>query len=255
MGKLGLGLGLARRRAVPADETPNAFSFTDATGVATGSTQTSDQITVAGLGAGVSVAVSVTGGTYSKNGGSYVSSAGTAVNGDTFRVRHTASGSAATAVNTVLTIGGVSDTFTSTTASGPTIGADLVTNGGFGSGASWTASGSPPPTISGGAAHFTSATNGNTQAYVQTLAGGSVPAGTFRVTLDVNVLLSQGGSGTTINLLGAGSEARGSHSFPTTGIGQTFDIAASGEVSKIQIRNSAGGDDADVDNVKLQTVT
>jgi hypothetical protein len=63
----------------------------------------------------VSVAVTVTGGTYSKNGGSYVSSAGTAQNGDTFAVRHTSSSSNSTATNTVLTVGGVSDTFTSTT--------------------------------------------------------------------------------------------------------------------------------------------
>ncbi|RIV82943.1 hypothetical protein D2V17_14165 [Aurantiacibacter xanthus] len=101
--------------STPVDETPDAFNFTDATGAGFSAQQTSNLITVAGLGTGVSVAVSVAGGTYSKNGGSYTSSAGTAQNGDTFRVRHTSSASYETAVNTTLTIGGVSDTFTSTT--------------------------------------------------------------------------------------------------------------------------------------------
>ena len=97
------------------DNAPDAFTFTDQTNVTRGSTQTSNQITVAGLGSGVSTNVSVTGGQYSKNGGSYTSAATTAVNGDTFRVRHTASSSFGTTVSTTLNIGGVTDTFSSTT--------------------------------------------------------------------------------------------------------------------------------------------
>lgn len=97
------------------DTTPDAFSFTDASNVSLSSTQTSNTITVAGLGSGVSVAATVTGGTMSKNGGAYGSTATTAVNGDTFAVRHTSSASNSTATDTTLTIGGVSDTFTSTT--------------------------------------------------------------------------------------------------------------------------------------------
>lgn len=102
--------------AIALDTTPAAFTFTDQSGVALSSTRTSNTITVSGLTTGVSVAVSVSGGQYSKNGGGYTSSAGTAQNGDTFAVQHTSSGSHSTAVNTTLTIGGVSDTFTSTTA-------------------------------------------------------------------------------------------------------------------------------------------
>lgn len=98
------------------DVTPAAFTFTDTTSVVASSVQTSDAITVSGLASEASVAVTITGGTYSKNGAAYVSTAGVASNGDIFTVRHTASASAATAVNTALTIGGVSDTFTSTTA-------------------------------------------------------------------------------------------------------------------------------------------
>jgi hypothetical protein len=96
-----------------ADTTPNQFTFTDVTNVARSTTQTSNLITISGLN--TSTSVSVSGGTYSKNGGGYTSSSGTAVNGDTFRVRHTSSASFSTAVNTTLTVGGVSDTFTSTT--------------------------------------------------------------------------------------------------------------------------------------------
>ena len=96
------------------DSTPDAFTFTDVTGVALSTTQTSNTITVSGIN--TSVAVSVSGGTYSKNGGAYTSSAGTASNGDTFAVRHTSSSNFSTAVNTTLNIGGVTDTYTSTTA-------------------------------------------------------------------------------------------------------------------------------------------
>jgi hypothetical protein len=102
--------------AAPPDTIPDAFSFTDVTD-ATASTQyTSDTITVAGLGVGATAAVAITGGTYSKNGGAYTSSAGTAQNGDTFSVRQTSSASNSTATDVVLTIGGVSDTYTVTTA-------------------------------------------------------------------------------------------------------------------------------------------
>ena len=96
-----------------ADTTPDAFTFTDQTGVALNSTITSNTITVSGITAAASI--SITGGTYSINGGAYTSSAGTVTNGQTVSVRHTSSSSYSTATNTTLTIGGVSDTFTSTT--------------------------------------------------------------------------------------------------------------------------------------------
>jgi hypothetical protein len=98
------------------DKTPAAFSFTDVTNAVVNTVQTSDAITVSAMRANTAAAVSITGGTYSKNGGAYTSAPGKASNTDTFTVRHTSSAIAATAVNTVLTIGGVSDTFTSTTA-------------------------------------------------------------------------------------------------------------------------------------------
>ena len=96
---------------------PNQFTFTDETSVERSTQQTSNLITIAGLTSGTSVSVSITGGTYSKNGGSYATANTTATNGDTFRVRHVSSSAVSTAVNTTLTVAGISDTYTTTTTS------------------------------------------------------------------------------------------------------------------------------------------
>lgn len=100
------------------DTTPDAFSFTDQSGVALSSTITSAPITVTGIDA--AAAITVTGGTYDINGsGTFVSTEGTVINGDTVRARGTSSGSYLTAVNVAVTIGSVSDTFTITTLAEP----------------------------------------------------------------------------------------------------------------------------------------
>lgn len=99
-----------------ADTTPDAFTFTDQTNVALSTLTESNAITVSGITA--AAAISVTGGEYQINGGSWVTSSGTVSNGDSVKVRHTSSASNSTATNTTLTIGGVSDTFTTTTLSG-----------------------------------------------------------------------------------------------------------------------------------------
>ena len=111
-----------------ADNIPDQFTFTDTTGVAQNTTQTSNTITIAGMTTGTSVAVSVSGGTYSKNGAAHTSAAGTATNGDTFAVRHTSGTDFDTSVSTTLTVGVISDTFTSTTAAfgGSTFYVDVV---------------------------------------------------------------------------------------------------------------------------------
>lgn len=96
-----------------ADTTPDAFVFTAQTGVALSSTVTSNTITVAGIDA--PSAISIVGGTYSINGGGYVSGAGTVSNGDTVTVRQTSSGSFSTLSTATLTIGGVSAAFNATT--------------------------------------------------------------------------------------------------------------------------------------------
>jgi len=95
------------------DTTPAGFTFTDLTSVAKSTTQTSNAIVVTLINQPATITVS--GGTYRINSGGYTSSAGTVQAGDTVNARHTSSASASTAVNTIVTIGGVSDTFTSTT--------------------------------------------------------------------------------------------------------------------------------------------
>ena len=95
------------------DTVPDAFTLNDITDATLSTQYTSNQITVAGINA--ATAITITGGTYSKNSGAYTSDPGTVVVGDTVTVRVTSSGSFATAVNAVLTIGGVSDTYTVTT--------------------------------------------------------------------------------------------------------------------------------------------
>lgn len=95
------------------DTTPNAFSFVDQTGVPLSTVITSNEITVSGINSAASI--SVTGGKYSKNGGSFTSTSGTVNNNDKVRVQQTSSASYNTKTNTVLTIGGVKDTFSVTT--------------------------------------------------------------------------------------------------------------------------------------------
>ncbi len=95
------------------DTTPDAFSFTDQTDVGRSTPITSNAITISGINS--ATAISVNNGEYRINNGGFTSTTGTVANGDTVQVRHTSSGSFSTTTDTVLTIGGVSDTFTSTT--------------------------------------------------------------------------------------------------------------------------------------------
>jgi hypothetical protein len=102
---------------VPADTTPEAFSFTDQTGVAFNTVVTSNTVTITGINTGA--AITVTGGEYSVNGGAFTAAAGSVTPGAQVRVRQTSAGTATTTTNTVLTIGGVSGTFAVTTADVP----------------------------------------------------------------------------------------------------------------------------------------
>lgn len=104
------------------DTTPDAFTFVDQANVAKATVIQSNVITVAGIDA--ASAVSVTGGDYSIGctAAMFTANPGVVNNGDTVCLRHTSASTDATAVDTVLTIGGVSDTFTSTTAAAQTGG-------------------------------------------------------------------------------------------------------------------------------------
>lgn len=95
------------------DATPSAFSFQPQTGVGLNSGFASNQITVSGLSA--SVPISVSNGSYSVNGGAFITNPGSVSNGDTVSVRVNSAGTAATAVTALLTIGSLTNTFTVTT--------------------------------------------------------------------------------------------------------------------------------------------
>jgi hypothetical protein len=105
----------AYRTASTNDTTPDQFTFIDQTGVALNTVITSNTITVSGIN--TAAPISITGGTYSINGGPYTSSSGTVNNGNTVTVRQTSSGNYSTTTSATLTIGGISDTFSVTTIS------------------------------------------------------------------------------------------------------------------------------------------
>lgn len=99
--------------ADPADTVPDQFTFEDQLNVPVSTLVESTPITVNGIGSPATI--SVTGGEYAIGTGDFVSTEGTVSDGETVRVRHTSAATYLTPTDTVLTIGGVSDTFTSTT--------------------------------------------------------------------------------------------------------------------------------------------
>ena len=93
--------------------TPNAFSFASATNVNPSTVQTSAAINITGTT--IAAAISVSNGSYSINGGAFVTTAGSINPTDTVQARNTASAAYSTNNVTTVTIGGVAGTFTSTT--------------------------------------------------------------------------------------------------------------------------------------------
>lgn len=112
------------RGAVVLDGTPDAFAFVDVTGVARGSVQVSNAIVVRGID--TDAQISVVGGEYSIgcDAGTFGNAQSTIRNGQSVCVRHTAAESYEAVVGTTLTIGGVSDTFSSTTGADPANGSE-----------------------------------------------------------------------------------------------------------------------------------
>jgi len=103
-----------------------AFSFSPATvtNATAGSTQTSSSVTLSITGDPVAISVSGDATSqYSLNGGTYTKTAGTAKNGDTVTVQHTASSTIGQTVATTLTVGGQSATFSSTASGSATVSA------------------------------------------------------------------------------------------------------------------------------------
>lgn len=101
-------------RSIPNE--PLDFAFAPATDVVASTATDSASYTVTGLYPGETRPISITGGTYSKNGGAFTSSAGTVVQGDVIVVRTTSSESPAGQVDAILTIGTTAATFSVITA-------------------------------------------------------------------------------------------------------------------------------------------
>ncbi len=106
------------------DTTPDAFAFASLTNVPLISVQTSNMITVSGINAPSSISISA--GEYSINGTAFTSDAGTVSAGDEVVIRQTSSTEFQTETITILTIGGVSENFSVTTAAAPENNAPLL---------------------------------------------------------------------------------------------------------------------------------
>jgi uncharacterized delta-60 repeat protein len=97
-----------------ADTAPDAFAFVNGTNVAPGSVVASNAVTISGTNTDADI--TITGGEYSLGCiGVFTAAAGTIAPGQSVCVRHTASAANGTTTRTTLTIGGVSDEFSSTT--------------------------------------------------------------------------------------------------------------------------------------------
>lgn len=132
MGRLAISKGKG-----PFDTTPNAFTFTPVTGASLSFPYTSNTITIAGMTPGVSVAATITGGQYSRNGAAAASVATTATNGTTFAALQTSSALNSTLTSAVLTVGGVSGSYDVTTTAGasiPVVGPSALWNPSTGNG-------------------------------------------------------------------------------------------------------------------------
>jgi hypothetical protein len=97
-------------------EQPNTFTFTDVTGASTGSTNTSNTVTLSGFtGTLVAQLSGHSSATFKVNSGSYTSADKNVTSGDTVNVRLTASANSGTTRSATLVLSGVGDTYSVTT--------------------------------------------------------------------------------------------------------------------------------------------
>ncbi len=101
------------------DTTPDQFTLTDQTGVVRSAVIESIAITVSGVTSGTDIPVSITGGEYAVDAGAgfgaYTTAATNVQLGYSIKVRHTSGANYSTTTSTTLSVGGVSDTFSTTT--------------------------------------------------------------------------------------------------------------------------------------------
>mgnify|MGYP000349663091 CR=1 FL=1 len=97
------------------DTIPEQYLFIDQVDIRLNVVSTSNSITIAGID--TSSPISVSGGEYSINGGAFTSTADEVVNGQVIVVRQTSSSNFSVTSDAILTVGGVSDTYSVTTIS------------------------------------------------------------------------------------------------------------------------------------------
>lgn len=105
-------------RALVPDTDPDAFTFTDITDAVPTTVYTSNPVTITGINTETTISVNT--GEYSINGGSFTSSSGNVNENDQVRLRITSSSDLDAAVSITLDVGGVTDNWSVTTASGST---------------------------------------------------------------------------------------------------------------------------------------
>lgn len=94
-------------------DVPNTVSFTNLMNTELNTPQTSNMVTITGIN--VPISISVSGGSYSKNGGAYSTTPTTAVNGDTFILKHNSAGLGLTSTTTVFNYGNKTANFITST--------------------------------------------------------------------------------------------------------------------------------------------
>ena len=105
--------GSSNPPANPADTTPHSFVFVDQTGVPLSTAIQSNSITVTGIDS--PSPISVSGGEYAIDGGTFTAATGSVINGQSIVVRMMSAPAVSTTVDATLDIGGVTDTFSVTT--------------------------------------------------------------------------------------------------------------------------------------------
>lgn len=135
--------------------------FPPVAGAALGAVIESNTATLRAVG--TAVALTITGGSYSKNGAAYSTAATTVSDGDTLKVRVTSSASNNTTTSATVTIGGSARTFSVTTAAASVAPLSI--------------SGTPAAATVGGGATFAPVIAGGVAPYTLSLLSGALPAG------------------------------------------------------------------------------
>ena len=209
-------------------------SFTAVTGAAPSSIQTSNAITVTGT---IPVAISVTGGTYSINGGAFTSTPGTVQPGDQVVLQMSAASTYNTSSSAIVNIGGVTSPFTVTTAAQPPQQAGFTPVTGSSVGVTQI---SNPITVTNITAAAPISVSGGAQYSINggpfTGAPGTVQPGD-QVTLEINAPPTYSSTATAVLTIGGSTSNFAVTTAAEPVLQGTFTNAAGAAVSSTQVSN------------------